>query len=236
MSNSKIEWTEQTWNPITGCTKVSAGCKNCYAEVIAKRFWKDRNFTDIQLHEDRLKQPLHWKRPRMVFVNSMSDLFHEKVDYKNIAKIFEMMRLTPKHTYQILTKRPENALRFFKWWFVFDETSQVTDNIWLGISVENQQMADERLAPFSQFPSKIKFVSYEPALSEVNWSRYEFIDWIIAGGESGAMKRPNDIDWFRKTRDWAKENNIAFFMKQIDKVQEIPEDLMIREYPLQNSL
>jgi len=232
MSNSKIEWTEQTWNPITGCTKVSAGCKNCYAEVIAKRFWKDRNFTDIQLHEDRLKQPLHWKRPRMVFVNSMSDLFHEDIEYKNIARIFEVMRYCPQHTFQVLTKRPEKALEFFKWWYKFDETAQIPDNVWLGVSIENQAMASERLKPFSQFPNKVRFISYEPALTGVDWTGYEFIDWIIAGGESGRKKRPNSLQWFRDTRDWARLNKIAFFMKQVDKVQEIPEDLMIREYPL----
>lgn len=228
---SKIEWTEQTWNPITGCTKVSAGCKNCYAEVIANRFWKDRKFTDIQFHEDRLSEPLRRKKPTMYFVNSMSDLFHESIDYKNIAKIFEVMRLTPEHTYQVLTKRPYSALTFFKWWFRFDETAKITDNIWLGISIENQAMASERLKPFSQFPNKVRFISYEPALTEVNWTGYEFINWIIAGGESGAKKRPNNLQWFRNTRDWAKKNNIAFFMKQVDKVQEIPEDLFIREYP-----
>lgn len=233
---SKIEWTEKTWNPITGCTKISAGCKNCYAEVIANRFWKDRKFTDIQFHKDRLREPLRRKKPTMYFVNSMSDLFHESVDYKVTAKIFEIMRLTPEHTYQVLTKRPLVALEFFKWWYKFDETAKITNNIWLGISVENQAMASERLKPFLQFPNKIKFVSYEPALTEVDWEGYEFINWIIAGGESGLKKRPNNIEWFRKTRDWAKKNGIAFYMKQIDKVQEIPGDLFIREYPLQNSL
>lgn len=229
---TKIEWTEKVWNPITGCTKVSSGCKNCYAENIANRFWSERKFTDVRIHPERLQQPLHWRKPRMVFVNSMSDLFHESIEYKNIARIFEIMRLTPEHIYQVLTKRPNSAVNYFRWWFQFDESAKVTDNIWLGVSIENQAAANLRLEAFSQLPSKIKFVSYEPALEDVDFTGYEFIDWIIAGGESGHKRRPCNPEWFRKVRDWAKANHIAFFMKQIDKAQEIPEDLMIREYPV----
>jgi len=227
---SKIEWTEKTWNPITGCTKISAGCKNCYAEVIAKRFWKDRKFTDVQYHENRLSEPLHHKKPTMYFVNSMSDLFHEDIHRQNIVNILDVMKEAKQHTFQVLTKRPERMKA------ILDFYDEVLPNVWYGISIENQAMADKRLATFREIKSYIKFVSYEPALSEIDWDGYEFIDWIIAGGESGQKKRPNDIEWFRSTRDWAKTNNIAFFMKQIDKVQEIPKDLMIREYPLQNSL
>src|SRR3990172_7888541 len=106
MAQSKIEWTDAVWNPVTGCTKVSPGCKNCYAETVAKRFWKDRKFTDVQMHEDRLEQPLHWKKPRMIFVNSMSDLFHEDVPVEFIAKVFNTMYRNQRHIYQILTKRP----------------------------------------------------------------------------------------------------------------------------------
>lgn len=227
---SKIEWTEQTWNPITGCTKVSAGCKNCYAEVIANRFWKDRKFTDIQFHEDRLSEPLRRKKPTMYFVNSMSDLFHELIHGQNIINILDVMKEAKQHTFQVLTKRPERMRA------ILDFYNEELQNVWFGISVENQAMASERLEPFKSVKASIKFVSYEPALTEVDWTGYEFINWIIAGGESGQKKRPNNLQWFRDARDWAKKNNIAFFMKQIDKVQEIPEDLFIREYPLQNSL
>lgn len=227
---SKIEWTEQTWNPITGCTKVSAGCKNCYAEVIANRFWKDRKFTDIQFHEDRLSEPLRRKKPTMYFVNSMSDLFHESIHGQNIINVLDVMKEAKHHTFQVLTKRPERMRA------ILDSYCEDLKNVWFGISIENQAMASERLEAFKNTNAKIKFISYEPALTGVDWTGYEFIGWIIAGGESGAKKRPNDLQWFRNTRDWAKKNNIAFFMKQIDKVQEIPEDLMIREYPLQNSL
>lgn len=116
MSKSKIEWTEKTWNPVTGCTKVSQGCKNCYAETIANRFWKDRKFTDVQCHADRLEQPLHWRKPTMVFVNSMSDLFHEDVPFEFIKQVFGIMHHCQKHTFQVLTKRPERALEFYKWY------------------------------------------------------------------------------------------------------------------------
>lgn len=231
MGKTDIEWTEQTWNPITGCTKVSAGCKNCYAEVIANRFWKDRKFTDVQIHWDRFESPSKVKKPTMFFVNSMSDLFHEKVSYEVLIRLFAAMMTTPQHTYQILTKRPERAVKYFEWW-----GQELTSNIWIGISVEDQSSADIRKEYLQKIPGKIRFVSYEPALAEVNWVGYEFINWIICGGESGAKKRPCNLEWFRKTRDWAKKNNIAFFMKQIDKVQEIPEDLFIKKYPLQNSL
>lgn len=224
---SKIEWTEKTWNPITGCTKVSAGCKNCYAEVIAQRFWKDRKFIDVQFHEDRLSEPLHRKKPTMYFVNSMSDLFHEDIHGQNIINILEIMKEAKQHIFQVLTKRPERMKA------ILDFYDEVLPNVWYGISIENQAMARERLTAFRETKAHIKFVSYEPALMEVSWDDYEFINWIIAGGESGQKKRINNIEWFRLTRDWAQRNKIAFFMKQIDKVQEIPEDLMIREYPLQ---
>jgi len=228
---NKIEWTEKSWNPITGCSKVSSGCKNCYAETIAKRFWNDRKFTDVQFHEGKLIEPMRRNKPTIYFVNSMSDLFHEDIEFRKIALIFEVMRYSEKHTFQILTKRPERAIEFFRWWHLRDESSKITENIWFGISIENQEMANKRLEPFKEFPSTIKFISYEPALEEVNFEGYEFIDWIICGGESGINKRPCNPDWFRKVRDWAKKNSIAFFMKQIDKVKAIPEDLMIREYP-----
>lgn len=234
MGTTNIEWSERVWNPITGCTKVSAGCKNCYAETIAKRFWGCRKFADIQFHEDRLNEPLRRKKPTMYFVNSMSDMFHEKVEFRNIDKIIEVMYNAPHHIFQILTKRPERMKLFLDEYSYYP--TQVLSNMWFGISVENQATADERRKPFEETKALCKFVSYEPALTEVKWDGYEFIDWIIAGGESGAKKRPNKLEWFRNTRDWANKNNIAFFMKQIDKVQPIPEDLFIREMPVQKYL
>lgn len=228
---SKIEWTEKTWNPITGCTKVSAGCKNCYAETIAKRFWGDRKFTDVQFHEDRLNEPIKRKKPTKYFVNSMGDLFHEEIEFSKIDKVVEVMYNCRHHIFQILTKRPKRMKLFF------DEYEYcpkgILNNMWFGVSVENQETANERQKLLEETKVINKWVSYEPALAEVNWTGWEFINWIVVGGESGQKKRPHNVEWFRKTRDWAKKNNIPFFMKQLDKITQIPEDLMIREYPVQ---
>ena len=223
---SKIEWTEKTWNPITGCTKVSAGCKNCYAETIAKRFWGDRKFTDIRFHRHKLDEPLRRKKPTIYFVNSMSDMFHEDIVTMDIISIIEVMREAKQHTFQILTKRPARMRE------ILNVYNIPLNNVWFGVSIENQETANERRRSFEETKALCKFISYEPALTDVKWDGYEFIDWIIAGGESGAKKRPNDFGWFRNTRDWANRNNVAFFMKQIDKVQPIPEDLFIRETPV----
>lgn len=232
---SKIEWTEKTWNPITGCTKVSAGCKNCYAEVIAKRFWGARKFSDIQFHEERVSEPILRKKPTKYFVNSMSDLFHEEVYEIEIGKIFNVMGICKQHVFQVLTKRPMRMNLITNSYYKTTK-QEPFNNVWLGISVENQYTANERMKYLRETNSKIKWVSYEPALTEVDWTGYEFIDWIVVGGESGQKKRPHEIEWFRKTRDWAKKNNIPFFMKQLDKIAQIPEDLMIREYPVQFSI
>lgn len=134
---TKIEWTEKTWNPIIGCSKVSEGCKNCYAETIAKRFWGDRKFSQIMFHIEKLNEPLMRKKPTMYFVNSMSDLFHEYISFLDILKIFRVMERTPQHTYQILTKRPEEAIIFFNW-ARLRGMEKIPDNIWLGVSIENQ--------------------------------------------------------------------------------------------------
>jgi len=236
MAKSKIEWTNVTWNPVTGCSKVSSGCKNCYAEKVfndrlatnpkLKRYY-GRKFTDVQCHEELLELPLHWKKPRMIFVNSMSDLFHEKVPFEFIDKIFRMMYETPRHTYQILTKRAERMLEYQ----LSRAMNIVIENVWFGVSVENQKTADERREYLRQVPATVRWVSYEPALEKVNWKGWEFLDWLVVGGESGPKKRPCDLEWFRYSRDWAEAYNVKFFMKQVDKVQPIPKDLHIREYP-----
>jgi len=166
MANSKIEWTDKVWNPSTGCTKVSAGCKNCYAEVIAKRFWKERKFTDVICHEDRLTQPLHWKKPAKIFVNSMSDLFHEKVPFAFIDSVYEVMGFSTQHIFQILTKRPERALEYYNWTNIFKAWSK-WEHIWLGVSVENQQTADERIPLLLQAPAAVRFLSAEPLLGKI---------------------------------------------------------------------
>ena len=268
---SKIEWTDATWNPVTGCTKVSAGCKNCYAERLFPKVYPGRKFSDIQVHENRLDQPLRWRKPRMVFVNSMSDLFHENIPTAILERIFAVMALCPQHTFQVLTKRPERMQAFLSWeqrpGFVAASAGQdlgryfrrdgsnwpgwPMKNCWLGVSVEDQATADERIPVLLQTPAAVRFVSYEPALGPVDFGRwiheippsgdsrtghdgglFTQIDWVIAGGESGPKARDADPDWFRKVRDDCAAAGVAFFMKQMTKKAPIPDDLMIREYPI----
>lgn len=238
MMTTKIEWTDEVWNPVTGCTKVSAGCKNCYAERLANRFWGDRKFTDVQCHEDRLDIPLKWRKPRQVFVNSMSDLFNPDVPDSFIREVFWTMQRTSWHTYQILTKRPK---ALYGW---IDQVKGPTlPNVWLGVSVENQETADERIPWLLKTPAAIRFVSYEPALGPVDFNRFIsknihsircndgrthfelkkgntytkctcHLDWIIAGGESGPGARPAHPDWFRSVRDQCLAAGVPFFFKQ----------------------
>jgi len=167
MTKTKIEWATDVWNPVTGCTKVSQGCKNCYAETIAKRFWGERKFTDVRLEYDRLDIPRHWRKPRRVFVNSMSDLFHDKVEHKDslfVRGVFNVMRETPQHTYIVLTKRPENMQQFMS-------DYPPPRNVWLGVSVEDQKAADERIPLLLQTPATVRFVSCEPLLGPVDLTR-----------------------------------------------------------------
>lgn len=263
MGNTSISWTQKTWNPVSGCTKISDGCKFCYAERIADRFWKDRKFTDIQCHEDRLDQPLHWKKPSMIFVNSMSDLFHEKVPLTFIDKILSITCHCPQHIFQILTKRPERMLQLirdeYNWKDYEKFGEKMYQNIWFGVSVENQKTADERIPLLLQVPAKVRFVSYEPALEEIDIFKYlyhdsEFcscagdidycphngnkLDWVIAGCESGIKRRKAKELWFTVIKHHCHRFNIAFFMKQMEvngKVTEdmskFPIDLQVREYP-----
>jgi len=190
---TKIEWTNEVWNPVTGCTKVSSGCKNCYAERIAHRFWGERKFTDVQCHPERLEQPLRWKKPRMVFVNSMSDLFHEDVPDDFIDHVFAVIALVPKHTFQILTKRPARMAQYLseriegldissRIWMTangIDRGANMIEtpdwplpNVWLGISCEDQKTADERTPILLQCPAAVRFVSIEPMLGGIDLSAY----------------------------------------------------------------
>jgi protein gp37 len=224
MARTNIEWSEVVWNPVTGCTKISPGCKNCYAETIANRFWKDRKFTDVVCHEDRLEQPLHWKKPRMIFVNSMSDLFHKDIPFVFIDKIFDIMVTTPRHTYQILTKRPERMLEYCMYQdekmrsfgyggFIFP------DFIWMGTSVENQKEANERIPILLQIPAKVKWISAEPLLEPIDLIKIETkntkIHWVVVGGESGPKARPCNIFWIKEIVGICKIQNIPVFVKQL---------------------
>lgn len=224
---SAIEWTDATWNPVTGCTKVSQGCKNCYAERVFPRPYPGRKFTDVQTHPDRLEQPLRWKKPRRIFVNSMSDLFHEDVPNEFIFDVFTIMARAHWHTFQVLTKRPERMAELVAE-PVEDGEEPPPRNIWWGVSVEDQATADERIPLLQQTPAAIRFLSCEPLLGNMNIERYLVrknvggpgeattygVDWVIAGGESGPKARPSHPDWFRSLRDQCAAAGVPYFFKQ----------------------
>lgn len=211
MGTSKIEWTEETWNPITGCTKCSDGCKNCYAEKFAKRLQamgnkRYKNGFQVTVHKDLFNRPLSWKKPRLVFVNSMSDIFHEDISDNDILELFEVMGNASWHTFQILTKRADRLVEMsdkIKW----------ADNIWMGVSVEDKKSL-ERCEKLKQTGAKIKFVSAEPLLESISDINLYGIDWLIVGGESGAGSRPMKKEWVRELRDKAEKTETSFFFKQ----------------------
>ena len=209
MSSTKtgIEWTDKTWNPTTGCDKVSPGCLHCYAEALTKRF--PRNFPngfDLTLHPERLQEPLRWRTPSRVFVNSMSDLFHDDVPIEFIQQVFAVIQSTPWHIYQILTKRPER-LQTLATNLFFPE------NVWLGVSVENQNYVS-RLEYLRDAPASVRFISCEPLLGAVNLN-LTGIHWVIVGGESGQKHRPMELSWAESIRDQCQSSKVAFFFKQI---------------------
>lgn len=227
---TKIEWTDVTWNPVTGCSKVSEGCRNCYAERMSHRFgWTEKPWNDqytvenVKLHPERLEQPLKWKKPRMVFVNSMSDLFHEEVPFEFISKVFHTMWLADEHIFQILTKRPKRMLEYFS---RLGANPLPLPNVWVGVSVENQEAANERIPLLLETPAAVRFLSCEPLLGPVDLSMFlenridvtdevlPLIDWIIVGGESGPNARTMHPDWVRSLRDQCQEAGVAFFFKQ----------------------
>ncbi len=216
MNNSKIEWTEVTWNPTTGCNKISTGCLYCYAETMSKRLNamgidKYRNGFKITLHPEELKTPYQWKKTKTVFVDSMSDLFHSSVPMEFILSVFEVMNNTPQHTYQVLTKRSERLQKI---------ASQLTwtDNIWMGVSVENEHVSD-RIKHLIDTPAKVKFLSCEPLIGPLYSLYLENIDWVIVGGESGPRARELKKEWVEIIKDQCKINNVPFFFKQWGKKQ-----------------
>jgi protein gp37 len=242
MSTTKIEWCEKVWNPVTGCTKVSTGCKNCYAERLFRRVYSGRKFTDVQCHPERLDQPLHWRKPRMVFVNSMSDLFHEKILTDFVESVWQIMERCPQHVFQILTKRPYDMMEVLDTTIYrgTEDRNDITANVWLGVSVENQETAAERIPLLLQTPAAVRFVSCEPLLNWVvfNKADMEHIDWVICGGESGPRCRPMELKWAYLIKQMCKNTKTPFFMKQLggwpdkrSKLEDLPPDLRIREYP-----
>lgn len=209
--NTTIEWTEKTWNPTTGCTKISKGCKNCYAHKMAKRLKAMNNirYTNefkLTLHEDLIDAPKKWRSPSIIFVNSMSDLFHEEVPLKFIRRVFETMNECPQHTFQILTKRSERLKQVahkLPW----------SNNIWMGVSVENKKVM-HRIDDLVTTPARIKFLSLEPLLGTLKDLNLHDIDWVIVGGESGPKARPMKKKWVKSILKQCRENDVDFFFKQ----------------------
>jgi protein gp37 len=256
MTKTEIAWSDEVWNPVTGCTKVSAGCKNCYAEAVANRWWGKRKFTDVRTHPERLDAPLRWRKPRRVFVNSMSDLFHDDVPDEFLDEVFRvMMRASPsvvrleasgfvqlpqKHVFQILTKRPERMRDYIRG----DVHKRIGASlcwplpcVWLGVSCENQETANERVPLLLETPAALRFLSCEPLLEELSIDRWlhdsncwapndagpcicaepfeDRIDWVIVGGESGPGHRPMDLAWARHLLEQCRAAKVPFFMKQV---------------------
>ena len=211
MAQSSIEWTEMTWNPTTGCTKISAGCKFCYAEVMTKRLMamgidKYKNGFQIRTHEDSLMTPYEWRKPKIVFVNSMSDLFHPQVSIEFIKKVFHVMNGTPQHTYQVLTKRGDRLHE------IHDQLNW-TKNIWMGVSVEDERVT-ERIDFLRHTNAKTKFLSCEPLIGPLMNLNLTGIDWIIVGGESGRKARPMEEWWVWDIKQQCDEQEVLFFFKQ----------------------
>jgi protein gp37 len=211
MAESSIEWTEMTWNPTTGCDKISAGCKYCYAEIMTRRLKamgieKYKDGFAIRTHEDTLQIPYSWKSSKIVFVNSMSDLFHPEVSLEFIQKVFAVMNNTPQHTYQILTKRAKRlyeVYHFLSW----------TKNIWMGVSVEDKRVTD-RIDFLRETNAYIKFLSCEPLIGPLKNMNLDNINWVIVGGESGRKARPIKESWVWDIRKQCAEQGVAFFFKQ----------------------
>lgn len=243
--NSKIEWTEATWNPVRGCTKVSPGCAHCYAETFAER-WRgvpghayEQGF-DLRIVPLQLVKPLHWKRPRRIFVNSMSDLFHKDVPDKFIDAVFVVMEACSQHTFQVLTKRAERMRQYVGWRYGKREGGPGSRiparNVWLGVSVENQKYADERIPHLLNTPAAVRFLSCEPLLGPIDIGSVRdngsqdalcFVDWVIVGGESGPKARPMHPDWAHSIRAQCVAAGVPFFFKQWGEYAPAEEGLMV---------
>ena len=213
MARTKIEWTESTWNPITGCTKISSGCKNCYAEVMTRRLQamgqeKYINGFNLTLHPETLNEPYTWKKPRVIFVNSMSDLFHKDIPIQYIIDVFRVMKENPHHVFQILTKRADLLLYYDKEGYL-----EWTHNIWMGVTVEDNTVTN-RIDLLRQTGAKIKFLSCEPLLTALPEMNLKNIDWVIVGGESGRTPRPIKEEWVLDIKDQCQKANVAFYFKQ----------------------
>ncbi len=211
MATSKIEWTESTWNPVTGCTRISSGCKNCYAERMAKRLQKmgQPNYVngfEIAVHEHVLEYPLRWKTPQTIFVNSMSDLFHPKIPESYVIKVFDIMKKAYWHTFQILTKRSQRLK-------ALANELEWPENVWIGVSVENEDV-QYRIDDLRKIPAFVKFLSLEPLIEPLRSIDLSNIDWVIVGGESGPGARPLKKEWVIEIKEQCISHNVPFFFKQ----------------------
>lgn len=211
-TQSRIEWTEQTWNPTVGCTKISPGCKNCYAETMAKRLQAMgmrgyENGFRLTLMPERLSEPLERRKPTVYFVNSMSDLFHEKVPFDYIRQVFDVMSQAPQHTFQVLTKRAERMAEFCR-------GMTLPPNVWLGVSVENRKHGVPRIGVLSEIEASVRFLSIEPLLEPLGEIDLTGIHWAIVGGESGPKARPMKREWVDDIKQQCDQAGIAFFFKQ----------------------
>ena len=211
MKTTKIEWTDKTWNPITGCTKYSAGCAHCYAEVMARRLKamglkKYQSGFELSLHEETLNEPLNWKKAHNIFVCSMSDLFHKDVPFEFVDKIMRVIEMTPQHRYQILTKRAERMYEYF-------QTRKVPDNVWLGVTVECRSVKS-RIDLLRLIPAKIHFLSCEPLLESLGILDLTGIEWVIVGGESGQSARLMKEEWVIEIKKQVENQKSVFFFKQ----------------------
>lgn len=212
MAESAIEWTEHTWNPVTGCTKISPGCKHCYAEIMARRLEAMgtagyENGFEVALHADRLTQPLRRRTPTVYFVNSMSDLFHEAVPDRFIERVLDVCEKAPHHTFQILTKRATRLPRFFR-------GRRCPANVWLGVSVEDRKYGVPRISQLRRVKARTRFLSVEPLLEDIGTLDLSGIHWVIVGGESGPRARRMESLWAHRVRDQAIAQGVAFFFKQ----------------------
>jgi protein gp37 len=215
-SKSEIEWTDATWNPVRGCDKISPGCAHCYAQTFAERFrgvpgHPFQQGFDLRLVPEKLQEPLHWKRPRKIFVNSMSDLFHEDIDDAYIGRVAEVMQQANWHTFQVLTKRANRMQRLLQGQLL---SVARQDHIWWGVSVENRKHGLPRIDALRHAPARVRFLSIEPLLEELGKISLKGIHWVIVGGESGPGARPMASEWVRSIRDQCEDAGVPFFFKQ----------------------
>ena len=222
---TKIQWCDETWNPVTGCTPISEGCKNCYAKRMFERKLWDYDFTPGTFHKDRMEIPLNWKKPRKIFVCSMGDLFHDAVKSRRHWSIFHMIEragIVNGHTFIILTKRPQNMYDFFNF------LPKHSNSYWLGVTAENQYQADERIPILLKIPAAVRFVSVEPMLEPVDLSPWlDELDWVIAGPETGPGKRPCNSEWIEEIHKTCKDAGVPFFDKR--------DDYLAREWPKEST-